>query len=484
MDQRAISELGIPSLVLMENAARSAFEAIQHFLELDSKIVVFLGGGNNGGDGYALARICKNHGWEVAAVRLVEPTSVDCQKMAEIYCHFGQILDYESFVAEAPEIGEQDIIIDAVLGTGGDRPLEGALAEQLTWINTLNGVKIALDLPSGVRASSGDVLGVAFRAEVTLALACPKLGHYLYPGRELRGGLVIKPISVPEYYAPEAQKYKLLNEEEILGLLKPLPKTTYKNQQGHLALLAGSKGMMGAAALAARSALRSGAGLATLAVPETEQASFTHEAPEVMTQPREKLTQKWFKPYGAVLAGCGLGREAKDWKKYSTWLKKLKAPLLLDADAFHGLKDLKGFDPQKLVLTPHQGEFLALSKNQAPKNNRERIEQGLSFVKQWGCTLILKGAPTLVFSAEGVVYVNETGNPGMATAGSGDVLAGLTAGLLTQGYDPLPASLLGVWLHGLAGDLYVEQAAEESLTAPDLIEFIGPAFAQLRSSRD
>ena len=233
MDLRAIHELGIPSLVLMENAARSAFEALQPLLELDSKIFLFLGPGNNGGDGYALARICKNHGWETAAVRLALPQTADCRKMAEIYAHFGQILDFEAFQAEAPAVADKDLVIDCLFGTGLQRPLEGDWAGKLDWINNLNGIKVALDLPSGVFASTGDAPGAAFRAQVTIALATAKLGHYLHPGKELRGGLVVKPISIPEDYEPTDKEYHLINEELVCGHLVPLNQQTYKHRQGH-----------------------------------------------------------------------------------------------------------------------------------------------------------------------------------------------------------------------------------------------------------
>ncbi|MDX2471291.1 MAG: NAD(P)H-hydrate dehydratase [SAR324 cluster bacterium] len=480
MDHRAINKIKIPSMVLMENAARSVFEAIHPLLELESKVFIFVGSGNNGGDGYGLARICKNHGWEVAVVAMAQAASPDCKKMAKIYQSFGQILDFESFQAADPEITQRDIVVDAIFGTGLEREIEGELVENMKWIDQLGGVKIAIDLPSGVNGSTGDQMGASIRADMTIGLAQPKVGHYLYPGKALRGGLVVKPVSIPEVYESSDPNYQLINDELVLGMFKPLNTTTYKHEQGHLALLCGAAGTLGAGLLAARASLTSGSGLATLALPSELQSAAVHEAPEVMSHPREKLGPKWFAHFNAVVAGCGVGRKKVDWKKYFAWFKKLDIPLVLDADAFHGLSTLKGLNMEKLVLTPHLGEFLAFTKNESPKDNATRIAQGLEFVKKWPCTLILKGAPTIIFTADGRIFINETGNAGLATAGSGDVLAGFVGGLLAQGYQPEEASLLGVWLHGLAADIYCERAAPESLTAVSLIDCLGPAMAQLQ----
>ena len=480
MDRRAIEKIKIPSMVLMENAARSVFETIHPLLELESKIFIFVGSGNNGGDGYGLARICKNHGWEVAVVAVTQANSPDCKKMAKIYQSFGQILDFDSFQAADPEIFQRDIVVDAIFGTGLERMIEGDLAEKFNWIDQLGGVKVAIDLPSGVNGSTGDQMGASINADMTVGLAQPKVGHYLFPGKSLRGGLVVKPVSIPEVYESSDPYFQLINDELVLGMFKPLNSTTYKHEQGHLALLCGDAGTLGAGLLAARASLTSGSGLATLALPAELQSAAVHEAPEVMSHPREKLGPKWFAHFNAVVAGCGVGRKKVDWKKYFSWFKKLEIPLVLDADAFHGLTTLKGLDMEKLVLTPHQGEFLAFTKNEAPKNNEERIAQGLEFVKKWPCSLILKGAPTLVITGDAKVFINETGNAGLATAGSGDVLAGFVGGLLAQGYTALEASLLGVWLHGLAADIYSDGAAPESLTAVSLIDSLGPAMAQLQ----
>ena len=358
-----------------------------------------------------------------------------------------------------------------------------ALGAQATTFMGLSGLGDLVLTATGDLSRNRQV-GLALAQGQTLAQATAKLGHYLHPGKELRGGLVVKPISIPEDYEPTDKEYHLINEELVCGHLVPLNQQTYKHRQGHLALLCGQKGMLGAGLLAGRASLRSGCGLATLCIPEADLSALVSEAPELMTRPREQAGAKWLEDYQALVIGCGLGRKPADWKKYLSWMKKAKLPSLLDADAFHGLTSLKGLDLANLVATPHQGEFCHFMGLPLPQSNGERIEQGRAFIKKHPCVLVLKGAPTLVFSPQGAIYVNETGNAGLATAGTGDVLAGLIGGFLAQGYQPLPASLLGVWLHGFAAELYAQDAAQESLTSTELLGYLGRAMAHLQASLD
>jgi NAD(P)H-hydrate epimerase len=236
--------------------------------------------------------------------------------------------------------------------------------------------------------------------------------------------------------------------------------------------------------LAGFSALKIGTGLVTTALPKEFQNTFLTKAPEMMTLPQESVTVNQLKKYDAVVIGCGLGRDKKIWRRALPMLRETEHPILFDADAFYGIDRWETIPLSRSVLTPHPGEFARMSGYAKPKTNRERIDQGVAFIEKYPTTLVLKGAPTLIFDPEGNLFINETGNPGMATAGSGDVLSGIIGGLLAQGLTPSDASLLGVWLHGGSGDSYRDARGEESLTATSLIERLPESIRRLTTTSD
>jgi len=238
---------------------------------------------------------------------------------------------------------------------------------------------------------------------------------------------------------------------------------------------------MGAAILAAEAGLKTGAGLVTAAVPSADGNAFLARTPELMTFPQAQISSAWLQKFDALVLGCGLGRQADKWREIEKLLQTSSLPIVLDADAFYGINEWDALNQQRSVLTPHPGEFAQLTGWTKPKSNREKLEQGLAFVRRTPTTLVLKGAPTLVFDRQARVFINSTGNSGMATAGSGDVLAGLIGGFLAQKRPPLEAALLATWIHGRSGDLYRETNGEETLTAGCLIEYLSGAFISLRS---
>jgi ADP-dependent NAD(P)H-hydrate dehydratase / NAD(P)H-hydrate epimerase len=481
MDRYTIEEIGIPGIVLMENAARSWVDAVEPLLKPEQKIHLFCGAGNNGGDGYAIARILQNSGYHCRVIAVKPPKSADCRQNATVWSHYGDTVSESQFLEETATIGPDDVVVDAILGTGIETELRGPLVAILKRIDELPGTKIAVDLPSGISASTGDRLGAAIKADYTVTFQRPKVGHYLQPGKSCRGTLICRPISIQEWYENGARPYHLIDRTLVAGFLPRRRPDSYKNQYGHLAVWCGSTGTLGAAMLAAQAGLKSGAGLVTAALPADSRDAFLARMPELMTFSQAAITCDWLSTFDALVLGCGLGREIEKWGSIERTIRPLSLPMVLDADAFYGLRDWSSLSLENTVLMPHPGEFARASGFPKPKSNRERLEQGLAFVERYPTTLILKGAPTMVFDRGGTIYINDTGNAGMATAGSGDVLAGMVGGWLAQGLEPLPAALLGTWLHGRSGDCYRDRYGEETLTAGCLIDELPTALSDLRT---
>lgn len=480
MDRFTIEEIGVPGMVLMENAARSWVEEAIHYFTKDQSIFIFCGAGNNGGDGYAIARNLANRGYSCTVIAVKEPKSDDCKKNASIWSHYGKTISWETILSGENAISQSDIIVDSVLGTGIETEIRGSLVQILKEMDELPGTKMAVDLPSGVNASTGDVMGVGVKADYTITFQKEKVGHHIYPGKLYSGKLICKDITIQERYQTNEKKYCLVTKELASSLLPHRFPDSYKNQYGHLATWCGSPGTLGASYLASFAGLKTGVGLTTAAIPSQNRSVFLGIAPELMSFAQEDVTHDWTTNFDALVVGCGLGRNRQAWKKIEAILSKTNIPLVFDADAFYGIQNWSDIKLEQSVLTPHPGEFAQLSGFKKPTNNKERIKQGFEFIERFPTVLVLKGAPTLVFGKAGTVYINGSGNSGMSTAGSGDVLAGIIGGFLAQGLSPLDASLLGTWLHGYSGDLYRNKHNEETLTATSLIDFMGLAFNQLR----
>ncbi len=480
MDKYTIEKIGVPSIALMENAARSWVESALPYFKEDQPIYIFCGGGNNGGDGYAVARNLACRGYDCIAISVKPPKSNDCIINAKAWNHYGITLEWKQFLESDFSIGSKDIIIDAVLGTGLESELVGTLIEAVELIDKLKGFKIAVDLPSGISASTGDIMGMGIHNDVTITFQKEKIGHHLYPGRKYSGKTICQNISISEKYQENDREYYLLTGEQVYQFLPLRRPDSYKNQFGHLVTWCGTQGTLGASFLASYSALKLGTGLVTAALPEGLTHAFLAKAPELMSCLQIELSVKYLKKFDAIVLGCGLGREQDRWKKIESILKEIELPIVLDADAFYGIQNWKKLKLKNMVLTPHPGEFEKMTGYKKPETNKERLEQGLRFVEQYQTTLVLKGAPTIIFTKESHVYINNTGNSGMSTAGSGDVLSGMIGGLLAQGVAAENAALLGVWLHGKCGDVYVRSHSEESLTAMSLIDHLDEALVGLK----
>lgn len=480
MDQYTISEIGLPGIVLMENAARSWVAAALPYLKKAKRIFVLCGSGNNGGDGYAIARILANQGFQVKAIAVKPPKSSDCIKNSDIWNYFGETESLSTIHSGKIQLDERDLLVDAILGTGIESNIRGELVSILNIVNQLPGTKISVDMPSGISASTGDLLGVGVKSDCCITFQKEKVGHHLNPGKAFTGQLICQKISIQEQFKENTPTYYSITEPLVKTLLRSRPDDSYKNMYGHLLTWCGTPGTLGASYLSSISGLQVGAGLVTMALPSGFEHTFLSKSPELMSCPQEALTLEKVQKFNALVLGCGLGRDSERWTEIQAILEKNELPIVLDADAFYGITDFSTINLKKAVLTPHLGEFFHMTGHPRPKTNKERLEQGVAFVKKYQTTLIMKGAPTIIFTASGEIYINTTGNSGMATAGSGDVLSGIIGGLLAQGMDSEEAAILGVWLHGKSGDLFRATQNEESLTATNLIDHIGSAITAIK----
>jgi len=512
IDRTTIEDYGIPGLVLMERAGLAVASKVKE-LYPDKKVVVLCGGGNNGGDGLVAARNLHNMGFNVKVFLAVEPKKLsgDALVQYKIARKFGlstmplnELLTHHSSL-----ITHHCLIVDAIFGTGLSRPVKGSLAEVFSLINDSDIPVVAVDIPSGISSDTGEVLGEALKADFTVTFGLPKRGHFLYPGSEYAGMLFVEDIGFPANLLSSGKiNVGLINRELVLGLIPPRRKYSHKGDYGHVLVIAGSRGKTGAALMAAKACLRSGSGLVTLAVPESLMDIFQGRVTEEMTLPlpddgRGMISSKAIdvilnfaaQKIDVIAIGPGIGVSHDTEKVVTELIQRSTVPLVIDADGINSialsverrassrvLKKAKS----PIILTPHPGEMARLLRNcrtvalsHCCTSEKDRINTAMALSKETGAYIVLKGVPTIVSEPEGRAFINTTGNPGMATAGSGDVLTGIIASLLGQGLNPEEASLLGVYLHGLAGNAVAKEKGEHSLIAHDIIDFLPDAFVQL-----
>lgn len=503
VDRAAIEEWGLPSTVLMENAALGIVEAVARQFPAAERVTVFCGPGNNGGDGLAVARHLDLRGYRVNIVLAgwSKNRSEDAALQHDICRRAGvPLIELESVedLSTDERLGQQaDLWIDALFGTGLSRPLEGLFAELVGRLSSGDVPVLAIDLPSGLDASRNEVIGPAVRAEVTVALEAPKHAHVFAPAAESCGRVVVSDLGIPRILLAEApgDPLELLVERELVAyLLEPRP-SDHKGRFGHCLVVAGARGKAGAAILAARAAVASGAGLVTLGVPEPIVDLVDGASLESMSLPLaadragaldvdaasealEALDGKQ-----ALAIGPGLGTSGTTTVAVHRLLTEAEVPAVVDADALNVLAGSLGVLKERsraTVLTPHPGEAARLFEVSVDEILADRVGFVRSRAVEHRVVLVLKGHQTLVGTPQGEVFVNSTGNPGMASGGSGDVLTGTVGALLAQGYDAVVAACLGVFLHGRAGDLAAETAGLEGMRASDLIEHLPGAFLSLR----
>ncbi len=493
-DAYTIAHEPIADIDLMERAAGELFNWISKKVDTTHRFFVVAGLGNNGGDGLALARILKNFGYEVKVfvVRYSEKTAdnftVNYKRFNDLN---GEFLFDVKGTTDFPETTKDDILVDALFGSGLGRPVQGFLADITKAINKSPALKIAIDIPSGLFADKTSIHlgGEIVRVDYTLTFQNPKLAFLLPENDPFVGRWIVLDIGLhPDYLKKVQIKNFYVLKEDVVGVLKPRTKFSHKGTYGHALLIAGSYGKMGAAILAAKAALRSGLGLLHVHIPKSGYLILQSALPEAMLS--IDRYENYFSdipdlsPYNAVGVGPGLGMEHQSQMALKLLIQNFQHPIVFDADALNILAKNKtwlSFLPPNSILTPHPKEFERLVGKW--NNDFEKIEMQRHFVSKYNVIVVLKGACTSICLPSGKCYFNSTGNPGMATAGSGDVLTGILTGLLTQGCSPEQAAVLGVYLHGLSGDVAAKKLGQRSVIAGDIIGSLGKAFRKLERLR-
>ena len=484
-DTYTIHASKITSYELMERAAGKCVEWINENLPSDSVFIVLCGSGNNGGDGLAITRMLHRQGYNAKAflLRLSDELTEDCRKnferLAGIDKELLEILPEDSLIADVPE---NVIIIDALLGTGLNRPAEGWVADFIEHINELGNQVVAIDIPSGMPADSVPQEGAAIiKARHTLSFQFYKKA-FLHPetGR-CAGDVHILDIGLSaKFISSTHTSFHILTKQHATNFLKPRDRFTHKGDYGLAYIVAGSKGMMGAAVLAAKAALRSGAGKVKTLVPECGYEILQTSVAEAMCVVSGETCISRIKEWEqatTVGIGPGLGTSEATSRTFSEFITACKEPLVIDADGLNMLaadKDLLHRIPADSVLTPHPKEFERLFGKS--KDSMFMLELARTQSMKYNLYIVLKGHNTAIVTPEGECWYNQTGNPGMATGGSGDVLTGLITGLMAQGYDSFDAACMGVYLHGLAGDYAAAKWGEHAMSAGDIVDNIGKAF--------
>lgn len=505
-DRRTIEEIGIASLVLMENAGRQVVAAMDaRFEDLTSlRIAVVCGKGNNGGDGFVVARTLAERGIETSV--FLVGASADVRGDARVNLGVLRALDMD--VVEIPDAARwelhgsdvlaADMIVDAICGTGCAGPLTGLVDTIIADINACPRPVVSIDLPTGLDADSADVAGPAVAATLTVTLGAPKVPLVLPPGERWAGSLVIADIGIPRRVieALDGPWLELMTRSRMGALVTPRAAETQKGDYGRVLVVAGSRGKTGAAHLAAAGALRSGAGLVTVATPASCQPLLATLGAEYMTLGLEETAdgQVAWEAVDRVLdtdadviaLGPGLGRSTSTLALVQSVVERAGRPLVLDADAlfaFVGESDrLMGRDDTEIIITPHPGEMARLTGLTVEAVQANRVEVARTFATTHRVHVVLKGHRTVVATPDGKVFINLTGNPGMASGGMGDVLTGVIAAWFGQLLDAADAAQLGVYLHGLAGDLAAADEGEVAMVAGDLIDRLGDAVLELSAS--
>ena len=493
IDGDAISTGGISGIELMENAGNRAAVVAQEMLGWEGgwKVAVFAGRGNNGGDGLVLARLISQRGAEVTVYLLADPNSlsddsaVNLRKLEDTNVRvvkLGDKGDLDEFHGEAEEL---DLVVDAVFGTGFRGAAEGLAAGVIEAMNSSGVPILSVDIPSGVNGDSGVVEGPVVRAKKTVTFVAPKVGLVQFPGAGYVGELEVVDIGIPQEIVEKniTSETFLMTEENADSWLPHRRPDVHKNECGRVLVIAGSPGMTGAAALTVRAALRSGAGLVTLAMPRSLHDIFEIKLTENITIPLPEtdlgtldieafpVIAELCERFDALAVGPGVTTERNTVQLVRQMVGRLDLPLVVDADGLNslvGATDLITERRAETILTPHPGEMGRLAGISAAEVQKDRIGVASRYATEWGAVIVLKGAGTIIAEPGGQVMINTSGNPGMATAGMGDVLTGCITSLLAQGLGVLQAAAVGCYVHGSAADLVAQLDGEIGMTAGDV----------------
>jgi NAD(P)H-hydrate epimerase len=505
-DRRTIEEIGIPSLVLMENAGRQTVAAIEAmYADLAERHVgVLCGRGNNGGDGFVVARTLAHRGVDVSVFLLGRVSDVrgDARTNLEILGRLGltviEVADGQAWELHFTELSDCTLLVDAIFGTGLNAPVSGLVESVIADVNASGIPVVAIDVPSGLSADSHQPIGPSIEAALTVTLGAPKLPLILPPAETRAGDIVIADIGIPAAVldAVEGPRIDLLTRSAMRELIPPRSPDSHKGDYGRVLLVAGSRGKTGAAHLCATGALRSGAGLVTVATPTSCLDVVAAMGAEYMTEPLDEAVNG-LDPDGVdrildiardVLAiGPGLGQAEATREFVKQLVDRATMPLIVDADGLNAFADdpdrLAGREGRDIIITPHPGEMARLVGMSIDEVQASRIEVARNFAAAHHLYVVLKGHRTIIATPDERTFINPTGNPGMATGGTGDVLTGMIAAWLAQLLDADAACRLAVYLHGLAGDLAEADESEVAMTAADLAGHIGAAILELTSRR-
>ena len=502
IDRVTSERFGVPSLTLMENAGSAVAHFVLSAYPQAKHIGVICGKGNNGGDGFVAARKLREAGREVLAVLLTDPAELHGDA-AEMFRRMGQTPLLAKTSAELHQAQQQlrkaDVLLDAILGTGFRPPVAGLYAEAIAGINASEIAVVAVDIPSGADADvMGEQTGSVARADAVVTFTAPRPAHVF--GALTEGRVVVSSIGSPAEAIASKLQLNLITRQEIAPLIGPRPREANKGSFGHVLVVGGSVGKAGAAAMAGMSALRTGAGLATVATPKSMLATVAGFHPEIMTEPCAETDGGTISlralEYGhvdslvkgkTVLAiGPGISRHPETSEFVRTIVERYSTPIVLDADginAFEGQADKLNGKGGTLVITPHPGEMSRLTGLSIPEVQRHRTGVARRFAAEHELIVVLKGHRTLIAQPNGEVWVNTTGNPGMATGGTGDVLTGMVAGMIAQHPSHVMEGVAAaVYMHGLAGDVACETMGEQSLVATDLIKALPEAMRRVREA--
>lgn len=501
-DERTIEELAIPGFTLMETAGRAIASQIEEFVGPvgGRRVGVLCGKGNNGGDGLVVARqlAIKSARVKVLLMGQPEDLSPDASANLEILRNLAawdsgldlEILFYES-ATSLERLGNLQLIVDALLGTGIERELAEPIRSVVNWINRQDASVVAVDMPTGLSTDTGRILGAAVKADMTVTMAAMKVGQLMEDGPAHAGDLRVVEIGIPRSTLEQAAKMDGCawgaTNAEVSAWFKPRASDAHKYSAGTVVAAVGSKRFPGAAVMSASAASRIGAGYVICAAPRSIQATLATQLTDVTILPlaetvdggiareaRQGMDDR-LKRASAILVGCGLGREEETFEFVRDLVGSAGVPGVLDADGLYAFETdkeaLKKPAGNEWIVTPHSGELRMLTGLESVDSD-DRIRLAGRYAKDWGCVLILKGMPSLVGCPDGRVFINRTGNTGLATAGTGDVLAGFCAGLLAQGLTPVEAALTGLHIGGAAADLFATRADSRTMVAMDLVELV------------
>lgn len=498
MDRQTIELFGLPGRVLMENAGRGAARVLMEkfidpLTDISSKhVAIAAGRGNNGGDGFVIARYLAHAGVPVTVYLLSESrrlsgdAAANFNLLAVLGIPVKEITDENGLNQVKTEMAHHQLWVDAIFGTGLNSEVKGFFKSVIDFINQLNRPVFAVDIPSGLHTDLAKPCGTCIRADVTVTFAFAKIGHIQLPGADYTGELHIIDIGIPPHIVENVPPHHhLISKETTTSLIKPRACDIHKGGTGHVLVIAGSPGKTGAAALTAMSALRTGAGLVTLGIPKSLNLIVESLALEVMTVPLPETetgmhTDQSIETIKGLLAGkkClalgpGLGTDKKTKALIHRLIQECPLPMIIDADGLNNLADNPDIllkRQSEIILTPHPGEMARLAGTTPKEVQENRMAIAKKFAETYNVHLVLKGARTLIAHPDGHIYINPTGNPGMASAGMGDVLTGMIAGFLSQGYSPQETAQLAVFLHGHAADTLAASKGPYGYIASDVMD--------------